>query len=121
MIKFNFQNKEYSFGGFNVEASIDDGMISINGDKNDFQFAIEILGTQPKTYTKNNKGVSIVFIFPEGDPEFSAYYEDEEDSSVKIELTRCDSVVEGTFEAVLTSEDSSAEIKNGSFSISVNS
>ncbi len=120
MIKFIFKNKEYSFSGFNCEANWDGEMLNINGDKNDFQFAIELPSNQIKTYSKNDEGVSITFDFPEGEQSFSAYNEDgNEQTKVNIILSAYNNKVEGKFEAVLAGEDNVEKLTNGEFSINI--
>jgi len=119
MITALFKNREFVFSGFNAEASVDDEMIYINGDKNDYQFAIELTGRTPKTYTKNDENSSISFTLPDGGDNFSAYNEDGMDeTSLKIILTRCDSMIEGNFEAILAGEDSFEKI-TGTFSVPI--
>lgn len=119
MIKFQFKNREFLFSGFNTEASYDDGIVYINGDANDIQFAIELFGNTPKEFTKNDQSSSIYLAFPDGS-EYSAYFEDGiDESSLKITISRFDNVVEGTFEAILSGENSNEKITNGSFSVNI--
>ena len=118
-IKFKLNNKQYEFNGFNVEANFDGEMLSINGDKNDYQFAIEMPSNNVGKYTKHNENASITFDMPDGNS-LSAYYEDGNDESkFTLELSGAGNIIEGNFTALLSGEETLEEISEGSFNLNV--
>ncbi|MBN2663542.1 MAG: hypothetical protein JXR68_07810 [Bacteroidales bacterium] len=48
MIKLTFKNREYTLSGYNAEASVDDGMIYINGNQNYYHFALNCWAIRQK-------------------------------------------------------------------------
>lgn len=117
MITFKFKNQDWTFSGFNCEASVDDGMVYINADKNDYQFSVELPSSELKTYTKNDENVSIYFSFPSGD-EYSAYFEDDADTEIAITLSANSGSLRGTIQATLSGENG-VENLQGSFNLSI--